>query len=1176
MISLLDSLYPGDEMTFLVVNVLIQITAVMLLTMLFVRRVPRHAAVVRHAAWLVCLTFVAACPLMTLAARRAGLSIVSLPLARKTVARAETEGPAGPVAVAPKTIGARHFITPRPVDAGTAFSSADDTFDRMGPARAERLRPSDDPRLGTTDRMTPAAIERRSGGVPSSVTPDPRPPEPTGLLVFRSAVSLCVTLWAAGALLLAVRLVHGGLCLWKLSRTTLPLDESALSEVLDRVRDSLGVAHLPPILLSDQISTPVVAALPRPTILLPASLPDSVTRDGLHNVLVHECAHVVRHDHWVGVLQRLVELLYWPHPLIYHMNRQIARCREEVCDNHVLSVVGGPNYADTLLELACLSRDRASVLGVIGMFRLHWNLEDRVRGLLDSRRDRRVRLSHRARLAALVCVFVVLAAAPALRIDLAAEENDTGPVATQADAAGEENAEASANTSSGGDGKTLATDISHESERSQAGVPRRSALADGQVLDVDGNPQKPGHDLDGEPLPRGAVARLGSRRLRHDGFYKRICMLPDNDTLISSSWEKGVRVWSAATGRLLRALDLEGARFTAMDLSHDGTSLAVFGRTLDPVRRESTCEVRLWDTSTWQARPVASWTGSISDNKCVAVSPDATMIATGNERGQVRFWDVASGEELLDYSVAQRSVESLAFSPDGSHVAVATREGVFLWDWLSGNEPEELEGAAEDPQAVAFSPDGRLLATGGRGAFAARIWDVASRREVSRLKGDQRHYYREGLIFSSDGKLLIVPANDTKTVEIFDVETGRLQRILDAGRVEPRDVAVSSDGRLLAAIGSKAAIKLWDLSTGECLSDRFIGHDEAAYEVVFMPDGQHVVTGGPDETIRVWDAATGRQLRLWELHGWASSVAVSPDGKRIASCGLDDRVRLWDFESGRQIFELPGHGRTGGSGDYVVRFNRAATRFLTFGPDLYLRVWSAQTGKAIAEHAIRPSGIKLAATQEGTLRLADPSSNPFGGGGLTEVLQQARFTDNTDRLFLSARLPDGHAIHVFDTASGREIDTWTPEDALSTFRIAPDGGTLVTIETRRTTPDSTASDPSSTQTQHLLKVYQWPSKERVREIELAGSVGEAVSFSPGGRLVATGINSRSREAPTRRWITVWDIETGEEVARVTGYNTHTLRVAFSPDEKRLASTHGDTTTLVWDLRHFQVEGAGRE
>jgi len=52
MISLLDSLYPGDEVTFLAVNVLIQITAVTLQTMLFVRRVPRHAAVVRHAAWL--------------------------------------------------------------------------------------------------------------------------------------------------------------------------------------------------------------------------------------------------------------------------------------------------------------------------------------------------------------------------------------------------------------------------------------------------------------------------------------------------------------------------------------------------------------------------------------------------------------------------------------------------------------------------------------------------------------------------------------------------------------------------------------------------------------------------------------------------------------------------------------------------------------------------------------------------------------------------------------------------------------------------------------------------------------------------------------------------------------------------------------------------------------------
>ncbi|MHC4401611.1 MAG: M56 family metallopeptidase [Planctomycetota bacterium] len=1172
MTALLDSLYPGDDVTLLVFNVLIQITAVILLTMLVVRRFLRRSAAAGHAAWLGCLAFVAACPLITFAADRAGTSIVSLPVASETTTTTQTEVSAAPSPVATTTIATAHPAEPQPAVPGKGPSHATFTLKPPVPPTAERLAPAEDTRFETTDRVTPPETERRPHGLQPAAAAAPTTPGATGPLSFRSAVSIAVAIWATGALLLSVRLLHGGLYLRKLGRTTTPLDESALADVLKRVRHSLGVTSLPRILLSEQITTPVVAALPRPTILLPASLPESISRDSLHDVLVHECAHVVRCDHWVGVLQRLVEIVYWPHPLIHHMNRQVARCREEVCDNHVLSGVGSTDYADTLLELTVRCQNRVGMFSSIGMFRLHWQLADRVRGLLDGQRDQRVRLGNRSRLAMLVSACVVLAAAATLQIDLAAEENENKPLAARTTTAGEKKRADFTNIPATREDETLVEGILvDESGKPPADARVRSVatLPDGKVLDVDGNPRKPGHDLDGEPLPRGAVARLGSRRLRHEGWYKRAWMLPDNKTLISSSPDNGVRLWGADTGKLLRELDLEGKRLTAIDLSHDAKSLAVLTRKIDIARRESTCEVRLWDTSTWQARPIAAWTGSISDDdERVAVTPDATTVATGNERGKIRFWDVASGEELLEYSVAQRAIESLAFSPDGALVAIATRDGVFLWDWLSGDAPKALEGPVERTQIVTFAPDGRLLAAGCRDAFAARIWDVASRQLTFRLKGEADDYYREGLTFSSDGKSLIVPGSETKTVEIFDVQTGQLRRSLDTGCLEPRDVAISTDGRLLTAIGSRAAIKLWALPDARCLSDQYVGHAEAAYEIQFTPDGRHVITGCLDETIRVWEADTGRQRRSLGPHGWVSGLAVSYDGKKIASCSHDETVRLWDLESGREIFRLPGHGRLGGNNEYVVGFDRTAARFFSFGPNLYLRVWSTQTGKALTEHAIRPSGIEVEETEEGTLRLADPSASRFGGGGgLSGVLQHARLTADGDRLFLS----DRQSIYVFDVESGREIDTWKPQDSLNNFHVSPDASRLVTVESRRPPPDPTEPDPQPSRTQYLLKEYRLPSKEKVREIELPGSVTQALAFSADGRLVATGIHIWKRYQPTRRWISVWDLETGDEVAHVDGYDNQAYRVAFSPDGKRLASTHNDTTILVWDLEQFRVE-----
>ena len=89
---------------------------------------------------------------------------------------------------------------------------------------------------------------------------------------------------------------------------------------------------------------------------------------------------------------------------------------------------------------------------------------------------------------------------------------------------------------------------------------------------------------------------------------------------------------------------------------------------------------------------------------------------------------------------------------------------------------------------------------------------------------------------------------------------------------------------------------------------------------------------------------------------------------------------------------------------------------------------------------------------------------------------------------------------------------------------------------------------------------------------LAPGLAQGGQISPDGRLVATGISIWKRDEPTRRWISVWDLETVGEVAHIDGYDKRVSRVAFAPDGKRLASTHDDTTILVWDLEQFHVAG----
>ncbi len=150
----------------------------------------------------------------------------------------------------------------------------------------------------------------------------------------------------------------------------------------------------------------------RPCVLLPDWLPEYLTASQLCDVLLHEVAHLRRRDAWVGLLQRLAEILFWPHPLVYYLNRQLCRVREEMCDNHVLRHRDARAYAHTLLKLAERCAPAGRPFAAIALMSPHWKLEDRVSELLDTRRNLMTRTNPRlfaAVAAAFLCAGVLLA-----------------------------------------------------------------------------------------------------------------------------------------------------------------------------------------------------------------------------------------------------------------------------------------------------------------------------------------------------------------------------------------------------------------------------------------------------------------------------------------------------------------------------------------------------------------------------------------------------------------------------------------------------------------------------------------------------------------------------------------------------------------------------------------------
>jgi beta-lactamase regulating signal transducer with metallopeptidase domain/Leucine-rich repeat (LRR) protein len=153
----------------------------------------------------------------------------------------------------------------------------------------------------------------------------------------------------------------------------------------------VGLFRRPRLFVSAQTATPVTFGLFRPAVALPEGCADGLPSDQLHALLLHEMAHVARHDPWVGLAQRLAAALYWWCPLVHWLNRRLGDVREELCDNYVLGSQGdGASLAEVLVSLAERVVQSSSLPATVGMFEHRparersRALEQRVRRLLST------------------------------------------------------------------------------------------------------------------------------------------------------------------------------------------------------------------------------------------------------------------------------------------------------------------------------------------------------------------------------------------------------------------------------------------------------------------------------------------------------------------------------------------------------------------------------------------------------------------------------------------------------------------------------------------------------------------------------------------------------------------------------------------------------------------------
>ncbi len=597
-------------------------------------------------------------------------------------------------------------------------------------------------------------------------------------------------------------------------------------------------------------------------------------------------------------------------------------------------------------------------------------------------------------------------------------------------------------------------------------------------------------------------------------------------------WSGRLKIWDWDTGREL--LTWPGSRDSPVD------PRSLVGPTFDTTGRRFSAAVPRpgdegqFDLKVWEVDGSKElWTIPITvidrrgtDFRCLAFSPDGACIAAlvrpGGSKAsvdgrEVRILASDTGKELRRFATGSGSL--LAYSPDGSRLAVARGGPIGVWDTRSGKELLRLKkerGEFDDTfEWIAFSPDGSRLArasTDGK----LRIWDFAA----------------------------LQPGGDHAPARILEESGGPLGGI-----------AWGTDGRSIAASDWGGRYLSWDVTTPET-HDSMSGPVSPRFSPISAGDPPRFCAGFRDASpssqeieLRVWNQAGKILFRVKgaELNTprpvamLRRTLKLSRDGARLAYCSMNPgAIRVWEIDTGRELFRRDGEGIFERGGNYYDG--------IAFSPD----------------------GRRLASIWVGN-RDSDGTRRSFActwdlDSGKEELRIKARSTALDSGLAFS---PDGRRLaatlqcnrqegveselRVWDTATGEKIMSraW-PSLSISAPSFSADGTLLATAVTDSYGPS-------------VVKVLD--AFSGVERLSLPGHRYQMVfglAFSPDGRRLASACGLRDKAE-----VKLWDVTGGREFLTLPAIGHGNL--VFLPDGSRLSyvsatRSFGDAEAKVqvWD------------
>jgi WD40 repeat protein len=431
----------------------------------------------------------------------------------------------------------------------------------------------------------------------------------------------------------------------------------------------------------------------------------------------------------------------------------------------------------------------------------------------------------------------------------------------------------------------------------------------------------------------------------YDSCVYGVSFSADGTLLATGSPDGTVRLWDAVDGRLR-------ASFTGSEATHG--SIAIDGGNKWLASATNNGMFRLWNIHTGELKVAEPTSSERSMYVVVCFSAEGTWVARGIDF-RVMVWTVEDG--LLRASLTlPELVTCVGFTQDAQFLLTGSSS---VQKWKLAELPSELPERPDDPnvRSVAFSADGSWLAIGGpENKISIRAADGTPR---TTLIAPTRTVH--AVAIAPDGRWLASGDGDG-TVHLWNLD-GTLRATLTEHTERVFAVTIAPDSSWLASGGADNTIRIWSAEgtlrttlTGHTGDDDYL-YAQGIYGLAIAEDGTWLASAGWDGTVRSWDTETWeamvledhdedeRDRNIMGLHG----VAISPDGSWVASAGWDDYIRMRSVRDG-ELRTLRAHN----SRVTAVSFSPDGTLLASVEVYGVVRIWRVNRGECVA--ALRVNG----------------------------------------------------------------------------------------------------------------------------------------------------------------------------------------------------------------------------